>query len=106
MTNDAWPSRSDMNACILANSSRWTSFINSMMPFAPRQSAPARISSAARRICAITSREATFGIDDVGPDEVQQALVVGRKEDVVLTEHLARDVPEQRADLRAERFTA
>jgi hypothetical protein len=51
-------------------------------------------------------REAAFGLDDVRADEVEHPLVVGREEHVVLPEHLPRDVPEQQADLRAERLPA
>ena len=119
----------------------------------PRQSAPERTASTARRSCATISRESTctvcevatdqplqvraeprgraelhavghlvdrdpqaevapgqleppLDLDQVGADEVQEPVVVGRQERVVLAEHLARDVAEQRADLRPERLAA
>ena len=48
--------------------------------------------------------EPPFDLDDVRADEVQQPLVVGREEHVVLPEDLARDVADQHAGLRAERL--
>src|SRR5919108_5347540 len=47
--------------------------------------------------------EATFDLGDVRPDEVQEALVVGGQERVVLPEDATGDVAEERAGLGPER---
>ena len=49
-----------------------------------------------------SSAELLFHVDDVRPDEVDQAVVIGRQEDVELSEDAARHVAEQGTDLRAD----
>src|SRR6185312_13810112 len=48
--------------------------------------------------------ETALDLRDVRAHEIEQAVIVRRQEHVVLPEHLLGDVPEQDADLRAERL--
>jgi hypothetical protein len=50
--------------------------------------------------------EPALHLGQVGAHEVQEAVVVGREEHVVLAQHLARHVAEQDAHLETERLSA